>query len=150
MSSRVPVAPGQASDGQWTVNPRALVVTADNLGKIVNASDPALTWTTHGNLVNGDHLNGNLTRRAGETVGRYTIAQGTLNNSNYTIAFTDGTFSIGVTPLNQLLSAPQNVATVSTKPLRELPTATTPLAVQLPSNNLYSVIEQGLRLPEGL
>ncbi|WP_413731951.1 MBG domain-containing protein [Sodalis sp. RH20] len=171
----------QTSDGQWTVDPRALVVTANNLGKIVNASDPALTWTTNGNLVNGDHLNGNLTRSAGETVGQYRIEQGTLNNSNYAIAFTDGVFNIGVTPLNplpsppenvaaapttplhelpspptslevllQLLSAPENVAAATTKPLRKLPTPTTPLAVQLPSDNLYSVIEQGLRLPEGL
>jgi len=49
-----------ASPGILTVDPRALVVTANNLGKIVNASDPALTWTINGNLVNGDHLNGNL------------------------------------------------------------------------------------------
>lgn len=139
-----------ASPGNLTVNARALVVTANNLGKIVNARDPALTWTTNGNLVNGDHLNGNLTRSAGETVGQYRIEQGTLNNSNYAIAFTDGAFNIGVTPLSQLLSAPENVVAVATKPLRELPTPTTSLAVQLPSNNLYSVIEQGLRLPEGL
>jgi len=140
----------QRINGSWTVDPRALVVTANNLGKIVNASDPALTWTTNGNLVNGDQLNGNLTRSAGETVGQYRIEQGSLNNSNYAIAFTDGAFNIGITPLNQLLSAPENVAAVTTKPLRELPTPTTSLAVQLPSNNLYSVIEQGLRLPEGL
>ncbi|UNK53486.1 two-partner secretion domain-containing protein [Rahnella aceris] len=143
----------QTSDGQWIVAPRALAVIANNLGKIVNTSDPALTWFTNGNLVNGDHLNGNLTRSAGETAGQYRIEQGSLNNSNYAIAFTDGTFNIGVTPLNQLLSllnAPENVAVVTTQPLRKLPTPTTSLAVQLPSDSLYSVIEQGLRLPEGL
>lgn len=139
-----------ASPGNLTVDPRALVVTANHLGKIVNTSDPALTWFTNGNLVNGDHLNGNLTRSAGEKVGQYRIEQGSLNNNNYAIAFTDGTFNIGVTPLNQLLSAPENIAAVTTKPLRKLPTPTTSLAVQLPSNSLYSVIEQGLRLPEGL
>jgi hypothetical protein len=140
----------QTSTGQWTVEPRALVVTADSLGKIVNASDPVLTWTTNGNLVNGDHLNGNLMRSAGEAVGQYAVGQGTLNNSNYAITYNPGAFNIDVTETTRLQNEPQNVAAAATRPSRELPNRAAPVAALTVSSNLYNTIDQGLRLPEGL
>jgi len=48
-------------------------------------SDPALTYTTPvGALVGSDTLTGTLTRVTGDTVGEYTINQGTVTNTNNT------------------------------------------------------------------
>lgn len=80
----------------FTINPVALAITADDKSKIIGGADPALTYTiTSGALVGSEMLSGALTRVAGETVGDFAIQQGTLDaGGNYAISFTDGTFTI--------------------------------------------------------
>jgi filamentous hemagglutinin family protein len=79
-----------------TVARRAITVTANNQTAVYGGSDPALTYqVTSGNLVNNDQLSGGLTRGAGSNVGSYGINQGSLAaNSNYTLTYVGGTFSI--------------------------------------------------------
>ena len=87
--------------GALTVNSRPIIVTADPKSKAydnVPATDPALTYTVGGmGLVNGDVLNGALTRVSGQNVGVYAITQGTVtngNNPNYTITYVGANFTI--------------------------------------------------------
>ncbi|MDR1075207.1 MAG: filamentous hemagglutinin N-terminal domain-containing protein [Xanthomonadaceae bacterium] len=88
-------------DGVLTIAPRAITITADDLGKFYGEADPALSWrVTGGNLVQGDSFSGLLGRQAGESVGQYAIGQGTLANGNYDISFVDGTLSITPRPIN--------------------------------------------------
>ncbi|MBM3798610.1 MAG: hypothetical protein FJW18_00845, partial [Actinobacteria bacterium] len=54
---------------------------------------------TSGSLADGDSLSGSLARSAGETFGTYAINQGTLDNTNYTIVFVPGTFTIDKRPI---------------------------------------------------
>jgi hypothetical protein len=68
-------------NGELTVNPAALTVTADAKEKVFGAADPELTYVVTG-LVNGDQLTGALTRAEGQAVGTYAIAQGTLATSS--------------------------------------------------------------------
>ena len=83
-------------DGTLAVNKRPVTIAADAKSKTYGDSDPPLTYQiTSGNLVNGDTLSGALARDAGEAVGNYAIAQGTLSASdNYTVSFTGNTLSI--------------------------------------------------------
>jgi len=62
-------------------------VAADAKAKTYGDPDPALTYQiTSGALVNGDSLTGSLTRVAGNTVGTYALAPGTLSaGPNYTM-----------------------------------------------------------------
>lgn len=84
----------------WTVTPRPITVTANDLGKVYGDADPALTYRiTTGSLVAGDLLYGSLTRSAGEQVGRYTIDAGGLSNSNYLITAQSGSLSISPRPI---------------------------------------------------
>lgn len=75
-----------------TISKKEITVKADNQTKIEGENDPELTYTTEG-LINGDTLTGSLERDKGETPGVYVINQGTLNNPNYDIKFTQGTFT---------------------------------------------------------
>ena len=68
-------------------------VIADSVSKVYGESDPALTYKVTG-LVGTDVLSGSLERESGENVGTYAITQGTLANSNYSINFTAGKFTI--------------------------------------------------------
>ena len=61
--------------------------------KLLGGVDPPLTYRVSG-LKGSDTLGGGLIRDPGEVEGVYAIRQGTLVNSNYTIAFTNGMFSI--------------------------------------------------------
>ncbi|WP_181875970.1 BspA family leucine-rich repeat surface protein [Sphingobacterium spiritivorum] len=79
-----------------TINKAALTVTADTLSKQYGTADPALTYTATG-FVNSDDqtaLTGTLSRVAGEAVGIYAIAQGTLDAENYSITYTGANFTI--------------------------------------------------------
>ena len=68
--------------------------------KIYGDPDPALTYTTAvGALVGSDTLTGTLTRVTGETVGEYTINQGTVANSNYDISYTSAKLTINAKPI---------------------------------------------------
>ncbi|MBV8036797.1 MBG domain-containing protein [Roseateles sp.] len=84
-----------AVDGQLSITPRAITVTADNLGKVYGEADPTLAWrVTSGSLVRGDSLAGVLTRVAGENVGSYKIDASALANGNYVITAVNGQLSI--------------------------------------------------------
>jgi hypothetical protein len=83
---------------QLEITKRPITVTADHQSKAYGQPDPPLTYTiTSGSLAFSDAFTGNLTRTAGETVGNYTISQGTLAlNSNYSLSFVSGIFTIAV------------------------------------------------------
>lgn len=85
-----------------TVTVRHITVTANDAGKVVGGSDPALTYTiTLGTLASGDTLSGALSRDAGEAIGTYTITKGTLAvapDSDYDLGFVPGTFTISDAP----------------------------------------------------
>jgi filamentous hemagglutinin family protein len=90
------------ANGVMTVTPLPIVVTANNQAKVYGQPDPALTFTAP--TVNGDVLNGSLTRAPGETVpgSPYAITQGTVtnaNNPNYSITFVNGQLVITPAPL---------------------------------------------------
>ncbi|POY34647.1 hypothetical protein C3K47_19215, partial [Solitalea longa] len=89
----------------FAITPLDVTVTADaNQAKVYGSVDPALTYTSApaaGTLLaNGQSVtfSGALSRTPGENVGSsYSINQGTLANSNYTINYTSSNFAI--TPL---------------------------------------------------
>ena len=84
-------------DGSLTINPYTLNVYATDKVKEYGDADPTLTYT-YGTLQNGDTdsiFTGALIRTAGESVGGYTISDGTLDaGSNYNINFHNGTLTI--------------------------------------------------------
>lgn len=81
-------------NGTFTINKAALTVTANAVSKTYGEADPELTYKVEG-LVNGDELTGQLERVAGENVGTYAIALGTLTaGDNYTITYTGADFTI--------------------------------------------------------
>jgi hypothetical protein len=84
-----------------TVTTRAVTVTADAKSKVYGDTDPALTaQVTAGHLVGADTLTGALTRAAGESVGSYTIGQGTLAlSANYALTFVGADLTINARPL---------------------------------------------------
>ncbi len=88
-----------------TIGARPITLTADPKAKVYGDADPALTASlTSGSLGFSDTLSsiltGALTRDAGETVGPYTIRQGTLAaNTNYALTFVNGTLTIGQRPV---------------------------------------------------
>ncbi len=71
----------------FTINTRAIEVTADAKSKVYGEADPALTYQiTNGSLLGGDILTGSLGRINGESVGTRAITRGTLNSGgNYAI-----------------------------------------------------------------
>ncbi len=95
-------------DGQLTITPRPIALTADNQSKVYGNPDPALTFTVGGSgLAGGDTIgtvfSGALARAPGETVAGspYAITQGTLTaNGNYSVTtFTDGQLTITQRPI---------------------------------------------------
>ena len=83
------------SSADLTINQRALTVAADAVTKTYGDTNPALTYVASG-LVNGDTLSGSLSTAAGQysNVGNYAIGQGSLDNSNYSIAYSGADLSI--------------------------------------------------------
>jgi gliding motility-associated-like protein len=73
-----------------TIQPAVLTVTANRQEKVYGTSDPVLDYKVSGFVLDDNQwiLKGNLQRVAGEKVGKYTIAMGTLSaGENYTITF---------------------------------------------------------------
>jgi len=100
-----------------TVIPRAITVTANSPSKTFGENDPPLTYTvTAGTLAVGDSLSGSLARVAGETFGTYAINQGTLDNTNYTITFVPGTFTIDKRPITVTADSAEKYAGASDPP----------------------------------
>ncbi len=92
--------------GTLTINPAPLTITADNQSMTYGGTVPALTFGVNG-LVNGDTQSSVLsgapatTGTSNSNTGSYDITQGTLaSNSNYSIAFTQGTLYIIPTALD--------------------------------------------------
>jgi hypothetical protein len=110
---------GLKLDGVLTIDRRPLAIVADDKSKTYGEADPALTYgvgaTAAGTgLVNGDTLNGNLARVAGEAVadGPYAIGQGTLSaGDNYTIDYTGANLVITspAPPVTQLQDPQQQL-----------------------------------------
>ncbi|MFW5725478.1 MAG: MBG domain-containing protein, partial [Bacteroidota bacterium] len=77
---------------QLVITQREITVIADDQTKVYGDIDPELTWqVTTGELAFDDVLTGALTRESGETVGTYSIEQGTLSaGNNYILTFVGG------------------------------------------------------------
>lgn len=89
------------TNGTFTITPRPLEITIDDADKIYGDEDPEFGYTiTSGSLVGVDEIDGAASRQSGEDVGTYGLGQGTLDaGSNYTITFTQGTFTIDPRPI---------------------------------------------------
>ena len=86
------------TNGQYTITPKAITVSADDLTKVYGTADANLTYVANG-LVGSDTLNGSLSRAVGKNVGQYTISKGALANANYDITFTNGQYTITPKPI---------------------------------------------------
>lgn len=84
--------------GAGVINVRPLTVFANDQKKTAGEIDPVLSYVLQ-NLVQGDALNGQVVRAAGESVGEYSIDPSSLRNSNYQVTYVNGALSI--TPLLQ-------------------------------------------------
>lgn len=109
------IAPASQVSQNFTVNARAITVTADAKTKVYGAADPTFTYTiTTGSLVLGDVITGALTRAAGTDVGDYQIQQGALTtatNPKYAITFVSADLTITrATPVLVLTYPNSNVA----------------------------------------
>jgi len=80
---------------ELVVNKKPITITANEVYKKVDTSDPEFTYTVTGELVNGDIIIGELSRKAGEKVGSYPLKIGTLAiNDNYDITFVSAKLEI--------------------------------------------------------
>ena len=113
----------------FTVNPRAITVTADAKTKVYGATDPTFTYTiTTGSLVLGDAITGALTRAAGTDVGTYQIQQGALtttNNPKYAITFVSADLSITRATPALVLTYPNSNVAILRPGAVDTPTVTT-------------------------
>lgn len=74
---------------------KVLNISANSASKIYGNADPELTYSYNSSdLCNGDKISGRITRTVGESVGEYTITQGTLFAENYQIVFVPAKFVI--------------------------------------------------------
>lgn len=120
----------------FTVVAKPITVTAAAVTKVFGAADPALTYSiTSGALVGTDKLTGALVRAAGENVGTYAIAKGTLAaTANYTLTFVGANFTI--TKANQTIAfAALASKAVGAAPFALTATASSGLAVTYTSSN---------------
>ena len=91
----------------FTINKKALNITAVAKAKTYGESDPELTYTSSG-LVGNDTITGSLTRETGDNVGSYDILQGTLSaGNNYEISYTKASFTINKATLTVTADAKQ-------------------------------------------
>lgn len=87
----------------FTIQPKAIEITADVKSKVYGEVDPAFTYQiTSGSLIGSDVLTGNLTRVLGEDVGNYAINQGSLAlNGNYNLSYVDA--NLEITPASVII-----------------------------------------------
>jgi filamentous hemagglutinin family protein len=109
-------------DGNLTISPKEIIISANDLSKIYGNSDPVLTYVAEG-IIGNDVLEGLLKRTSGETVGEYVISAN-LANQNYSITFNNGIFTI---KRNQVLD-------------NTLTTIANTTAVQIPKVNVVAPI----------
>lgn len=85
------------NEGVFTITPRAITISIDDLSKVYGELDPELTYSVNGSAVDGDTLAVALTREAGENVGDYAITgevSGDAAGDNYSVTFSHGLFTI--------------------------------------------------------
>lgn len=85
-----------------TIHPKRVTVTPrSGQGKVYGEKDPALSAGYKG-TVNGETLQGTLSREKGEAAGKYQILSGTLDrlNPNYDIALSEAYFVIERKPIS--------------------------------------------------
>jgi len=123
------VAAASQVSQNFTVNPRAITVTADTKTKVYGAADPTFTYTiTTGSLILGDAITGTLTRAAGTDVGAYQIQQGTLTtatNPKYAISFVAADLSITRATPALVLTYPNSNVAILRPGATDTPTVTT-------------------------
>jgi hypothetical protein len=87
-----------------------LTVTANAQSRVYGAANPALTYVSSG-LVNGDTLSGGLATAATTTsnIGPYAITQGTLANSNYSIAYAGANLTVTARLINVTADAQSRI-----------------------------------------
>ena len=123
------VSPASQVSQNFTVNPRAITVTADAKSKVFGVADPTFTYTiTTGSLVLGDAITGTLTRAAGTNVGDYQIQQGTLTtvtNPKYAITFVSADLSITRATPTLVLTYPNSNVAILRPGAVDTPTVTT-------------------------
>ncbi|MEI7788755.1 MAG: MBG domain-containing protein [Chlorobiaceae bacterium] len=90
---------------KYTVEKRAINISANALSKTYGDTDQTLTWMAEEQsmsrgLIPGDSFNGTLGRAAGENIGVYAINQGTLGNSNYAISYSGNNLTINPRPIS--------------------------------------------------
>ena len=79
---------------EYEITPRAITITINDAESEYGQVDATLTYSvTKGNVVGEDNLNVTLTRESGSAMGFYEIS-GVHNNSNYTVTFINGTYTI--------------------------------------------------------
>lgn len=113
----------------FTVNTRAITLTADAKTKVYGATEPTLTYTiTFGSLVLGDVLTGILTRTMGSDAGDYQILQGTLttaNNPKYAITYVSALLVITRATPSLALTYPNSNVAILRPGATDTPTVTT-------------------------
>jgi hypothetical protein len=110
----------------FTVNPRAITVTADAKTKVYGATEPTLTYAiTVGSLLLGDELTGALTRAAGSDAGAYQIQRGTLINAKYDINFASADLVITRATPSLVLTYPNANVAILRPGAVDTPTVTT-------------------------
>jgi hypothetical protein len=84
-----------SAEGNGTITPLTINVTADSKNKTYGDNDPELTYDYTPNLIGDDEFSGELSREEGENAGTYEIEQGTLElSNNYNLNFTSGTLTV--------------------------------------------------------
>jgi uncharacterized repeat protein (TIGR02543 family) len=91
------------ADGTFTINQRAITLTANDDSKTYGDSDPAsfTASVTTGSVVSGDTLDYTVARETGENAGTYAIKVTLGTNPNYAITTVGGTFTITAAPVTR-------------------------------------------------
>lgn len=141
-----------------SITPRVIQVVADDQYKLQGQSDPVFTWRYDASAVaEGDDVEsvffGALSREAGEAPGSYLIGLGDLqSHSNYAIDFVPGELRIEAAGIGRRLGARatayQGILVAALNAASN--DANRPESSPTDSEDLYTIVDGGLRLPEGL
>ena len=102
-------------ENQLHIYKRTVMLSVDYLGKIYGDNDPdfeiviAENTPLAYNETIENSFEGNVIREKGENVGAYKIKQGTLNNPNYDIKFTDGLLTIKKRPVTIIANEKEQI-----------------------------------------
>lgn len=112
-----------ANADAYTITPRPITITADDVTRTYGEANSAFTYSVGGNgLVNGDSLSGALASmaEADANVGAYDITQGSLvASSNYAVTFINGALTIEPAAL-QITYQADPASSVMGEPIAEL------------------------------